>query len=114
MNTKLILAGAALSLCVGGVASAHGKSSSMNYAAPSEPIPYSQLDAYLSASPQQRMAMNNSSNPSMGATTPAATTPAPGDTAVNPMPASPTPGADSTTATPTSTTPPAAATPTPR
>lgn len=63
MNAKVLIAGVAVAAMVCGAASARTHamhrhaSGAMSYAAPSQPIPYGQLDAYLKASPKQRTAM---------------------------------------------------------
>ncbi len=55
MLTKTLLAGAALAMIVSGAAVANPKiKASAAVAAPKQPIPYSQLDAYTKASPKQR------------------------------------------------------------
>ena len=56
MKTKLLWVIGAAALGVAATAQAHG--SSGTYAAPSQPIPYSQLDNYLHASPSQRASMD--------------------------------------------------------
>ena len=61
MNAKVLIAGVAIAVMATGAASAktmkHKMSSGGSYAAPSQPIPYSQMDAYMKASPKQRTAM---------------------------------------------------------
>ena len=63
MNAKILIAGVAVAAMVCGAASArthakhHHASGGVSYAAPSQPIPYSQLDAYVKAAPKQRSAM---------------------------------------------------------
>ena len=63
MKTLLLAAGvAALALSVGAVSAASKHPAHSNVAmSPKEPIPYSQLDAYLKASPKQRASMDWSS-----------------------------------------------------
>ncbi|MFT4252396.1 MAG: hypothetical protein QM608_07920 [Caulobacter sp.] len=57
MLTKTLLAGAALAMIVSGAAVANPKiKAGAAAAAPKQPIPYDQLDAYLKASPKQRAA----------------------------------------------------------
>ena len=59
MLTKTLAATAALSMLVcGGAALAAQPKSSAAVAAPKQPIPYSQLDAYLKASPKARANMD--------------------------------------------------------
>lgn len=53
MLTKTLAATAALSMLVGG-GSALAQSKSSTMAGPKQPIPYSQLDAYMKASPKAR------------------------------------------------------------
>jgi hypothetical protein len=62
MNAKLLIAGVAIvALAVGGASAnthkKHSAATSGAYAAPAQPIPYAQLDAYMSASPQERRAI---------------------------------------------------------
>ncbi|HWU14264.1 MAG TPA: hypothetical protein VN157_09675, partial [Caulobacter sp.] len=55
MMIRTLAAGVALAVLVAGAASAAPQSkSSAAAASPKQPIPYSQLDAYLKASPKQR------------------------------------------------------------
>ena len=59
MLTKTLLAGAALAMLASGLASGAAVANpkikaSAAIAAPKQPIPYSQLDAYMKASPKQR------------------------------------------------------------
>ena len=57
MNAKILIAGVAMAALAAGGASAtmHKKHSAAGaYAEPAQPIPYSQLDAYMKASPRQR------------------------------------------------------------
>nr|MBA3811398.1 hypothetical protein [Caulobacteraceae bacterium] len=70
MNTKGLIAGVAIAaLAVGGASAkthkrhrAHKMASSADmYASPAQPIPYTQLDAYMKASPSQRASMDMSS-----------------------------------------------------
>lgn len=57
MFTRTLLAGAALAMIVSGAAIANPKiKAGAAVAAPKQPIPYSQLDSYLKASPKQRAA----------------------------------------------------------
>lgn len=94
MLTKTLAAAAALSMLVaGGEALAAQKKMSATVAGPKQPIPYSQLDAYLKASPKARASKDwwagqastgmstdtsaTTSNSSMSTTT---------DSAVNPSP----------------------------
>lgn len=121
MLTKTLAATAALSMLVcGGAALAAQPKSSAAVAAPKQPIPYSQLDAYLKASPKARASKDwwsgsastgsatdtsatvpMQSSPMTGATTPSgdmstmppATTP---DTSVNPPSNSASPSMPST------------------
>jgi len=62
VNTKLLIAGVAIAALSCGAASAHThhkKNSAANeYAEPSQPIPYAQLDNYLKATPRQRASMD--------------------------------------------------------
>jgi hypothetical protein len=55
VNTKLLAAVGAAALCAAATAQAHH---SGTYASPNQPIPYSQLDSYLKASPSQRASMD--------------------------------------------------------
>ncbi len=65
MNAKVLIAGVAIAAMASGAVSAktmkhHKTSSGMSggsYAAPSQPIPYAQMDSYMKASPRQRTAM---------------------------------------------------------
>ena len=65
MNAKVLIAGVAVAVMATGAVSAktmkhHKMSSGMSggsYAAPSQPIPYSQMDSYMAASPKARSAM---------------------------------------------------------
>jgi hypothetical protein len=97
MLTKTLAAVAAFSMLVaGGEALAAQKKLSPTVAGPKEPIPYSQLDTYLKASPKARASKDwwagsastgqaTTGMPSdTSATAPAA--PPMADTAVNPMP----------------------------
>jgi hypothetical protein len=59
MNAKILIAGVAIAALAAGGASAtmhkkHSVSSAGAYAEPAQPIPYSQLDAYMKASPRER------------------------------------------------------------
>jgi hypothetical protein len=93
MRNGLFITGAAITALVAGGASAtihksHHKShmgSAEAYAAPSQPIPYAQLDSYLAAKPSQRAAMMDS-----GASMGAGPTPQTSDTGMSP-PAHPSP-----------------------
>jgi len=69
MKTILLAAGAAaLALSAGPTfAAAHHKHMAMAVAGPKQPIPYSELNAYLKASPRQRMAKNWWSGENSGA-----------------------------------------------
>jgi hypothetical protein len=127
MMIKTLAAGAALAMLVSGAASAAPKAkASAAVAAPKQPIPYAQLDAYLKASPKARAntdwwsgSASTGMSADTSATMPAA--PTPSDNAVNPptsstMPADPAPAMpDATTPAPGSnlpdtTTPPGAPT----
>ncbi len=59
MNAKVLIAGVAVAVMATGAASAKTMSGG-TYAAPSQPIPYSQLDSYMKASPKKRAAMSAS------------------------------------------------------
>lgn len=52
MNAKLLVAGVAIAVMVAGASSAKTGSMSGNYAAPADPIPYSQMDTYTAAKPK--------------------------------------------------------------
>ena len=61
MNAKVLIAGVAVAVMATGAVSAETMKHSMSggsYAAPSQPIPYGQMDSYMKASPKQRAAMN--------------------------------------------------------
>jgi hypothetical protein len=68
MKAHILITGAAVAALIAGGASAtihksHHRSGLMSsgmYAAPSKPIPYAQLDSYLSARPSQRIPMGDS------------------------------------------------------
>ncbi|HEY5106138.1 MAG TPA: hypothetical protein VII73_05100 [Caulobacteraceae bacterium] len=64
MKTQVLFVGVAVALMAAGGASARTRMGGGSYAAPSQPIPYSQLGDYMKASPRQRTAMMAS----MGAT----------------------------------------------
>ena len=72
MNAKVLTAGVAVAVMVAGASSAKTHMSRKHhetggsYAAPSQPIPYSQMDAYMKASPKQRMAMESSGSAATG------------------------------------------------
>ncbi|KRA56765.1 hypothetical protein ASD79_17040 [Caulobacter sp. Root655] len=117
MMLKTLAAGAALAMLVSGAASAAPKAkASAAVAAPKQPIPYAQLDAYLKASPKARAntdwwsgSASTGMSADTSATMPAApTTP---DGAVNPptsstMPTEPAPAMPATPPTmPDATTP---------
>jgi hypothetical protein len=75
MNAKVLIAGVAVAVMATGAVSAKTMKHSTSggaYAAPSQPIPYGQLDGYMKASPKQRAAMSANG---MGADT-SATAPA--------------------------------------
>lgn len=102
MNAKILIAGVAVAVMVSGVASAKMHRHVMTggaYAAPAQPVPYAQLEAYMKASAKQRMAMMASGG-AMGSTeaAPSAAMPAmsasqTGATAMPPAGAAPmTPG----------------------
>jgi hypothetical protein len=99
MKTGLLITGAAIAALAAGGASAtvhksrqksHAMSANM-YAAPSQPIPYAQLDSYLAAKPSQRASMGDS-----GAQMGSSPTPQTSDTGMSPPAApdsQPSPGA---------------------
>jgi hypothetical protein len=95
MNTGLLITGAAIAALVAGGASAtvhksHHKSNRSSdgmYTAPSQPIPYAQLDSYLAAKPGQRASMGDS-----GVSMPQSSSQSSGDTGMSPQ-ASSNPGA---------------------
>jgi hypothetical protein len=63
MNAKVLIAGVAVAVMATGAVSAKTTKHSTSggaYAAPSQPIPYGQMDAYMKASPKQRAAMSAS------------------------------------------------------
>ncbi len=94
MNAKVLIAGVAVAVMATGAASAKTMKHSMSggtYAAPSQPIPYGQLDGYMKASPKQRAAMSASG---MGTDASATTT------AGSTMGAGATPDANGMTTTP--------------
>lgn len=102
MLTKTLAAAAALSMLVaGGEALAAQKKLSPTAAGPKEPIPYSQLDAYLKASPKTRASKDwwaGSASTGMSADTSATApaTPPAADTAVNPAPSAAPPSMPTT------------------
>jgi len=116
MNLKLLVAGAGVVALAAGAAQAathHASTAGGPYAAPSQPVAYSKLDAYLRASPSQRTRSDWALSPgsasaqtgaaaNASATAPA--TPAPDATAAQPAtPATP----DMSQTPPTPPTPPA-------
>ena len=61
MNAKVLIAGVAVAVMATGAVSAKTmkhSTSGGSYAAPSQPIPYGQMDAYMKATPKQRAAMS--------------------------------------------------------
>ena len=108
MMIRTLAAGAALAMLVSGVASAAPQAKPA--AAPKQPIPYSQLDAYLKASPKTRAtkdwwsgSASTGTSTDTSATMPAAdttTTTTTTDTSVNPPAASTTMPSDSSTSMP--------------
>ena len=61
MNAKVLIAGVAVAVMATGAVSAKTMSGG-TYAAPSQPIPYDQLDGYMKASPKKRAAMSATSS----------------------------------------------------
>ena len=124
MMIRTLAAGAALAMLVSGAASAAPQAkASAAAAAPKQPIPYSQLDAYLKASPKTRAnkdwwsgSASTGTSTDTSATMPATPT-AGADTSVNPpaasMPATTMPSDSSTTMPATPPTLPEATTPAP-
>lgn len=112
MLTKTLAATAALSMLVGGGSALAAQPKSAVAAGPKQPIPYSQLNAYMKASPKARASKDwwsGSAGASTGlstdtsATAPAAdptssmmTPSTPTDTAVNPSPSAAPPSLPST------------------
>lgn len=66
---KILLLAASAAMALTAVAEARPAKRSAPVAGPPQPIPYSQLDAYLKASPRQRASRNWSSAAAMGAAT---------------------------------------------
>ena len=99
MNSKILITGAVVAILAAGAASAsprhHGDASGRGkYAAPAQPIPYAQLDAYLKATPKERMAMSASAGAATGTETNASaavpsTAPEATPSAAMPAPAAP-------------------------
>lgn len=87
MLTKTLAATAAVSMLVGG-GSALAQSKSSATASPKQPIPYSQLDAYMRASPKARASKDwwagSATAPTGMPTDTSATTSKTTDTSVNP------------------------------
>jgi hypothetical protein len=124
MKFHLLLAGAAALAFCAGAASAATSSTGGKFAAPSQPIAYSKLDAYLKATPRQRAkgdwtndqtaaaaqtgtpANASATAPQSDMTAPAAPATPAAQPAAAPADASPAPAAP---ATPPAATPPAAA-----
>lgn len=105
MTIRTLAAGAALAMLVSGAAYAAPQAKASTAAAPKQPIPYSQLDAYMKASPKTRATKDwwsGSASTGMStdtsATMPAASTST--DTSVNPPAASTTMPSDSSTSMP--------------
>jgi molybdate transport system ATP-binding protein len=90
MMIKTLAAGVALAVLVSGAASAapQSKTAMTPAASPSQPIPYSQLDAYMKASPKTRASKDWwSGSAATGASTDTSATlpPAPADTSAAPL-----------------------------
>lgn len=105
MMIRTLAAGVALAVLVSGAASAapQSKKAMAPIASPSQPIPYSQLDAYMKASPKARASKDwwsgsasTGTSADTSATLPAAST----DTSVNPSPSMPADSSASMPATP--------------
>ncbi len=63
MNAKVLIAGVAVAVMATGAVSAKTmkhSTSGGSYAAPTQPIPYGQMDSYMKASPKKRAAMSAS------------------------------------------------------
>ena len=61
MNAKILITGVALAVMATGAVSAKtmkNSASGGSYAAPSQPVPYGQMDSYMKATPKQRAAMS--------------------------------------------------------
>ncbi len=100
MKPHLLMTGAAVAVLVAGGASATihkshhkaGWASADMYAAPSQPIPYAQLESYLAAKPSLRASMGDSGAPMPQSSAPQSST----DTSMSPPPSpnpEPNPGA---------------------
>jgi molybdate transport system ATP-binding protein len=90
MKTQVLFVGVAVALMAAGGASARAKMAGGAYAAPSQPIPYSQLDAYVKASPKQRAAIVASNGAAASTGTAANTSAATMTNAETPAAAEPT------------------------
>lgn len=96
MKTIVLAAGAAaLALTAGSALAAKPGAKGASVMGPSQPIPYSQLDAYMKASPKQRASKDWSSEASTGASTDtSATTSQPSESSATPPPSPATPPVD--------------------
>jgi hypothetical protein len=100
MKPHLLMTGAAVAALVAGAASAtihkphhrSGSTSAGMYAAPSQPIPYAELDGYLAAKPSERASMGDPGAPMPQGSASVSST----DTSMSPPPSpnpEPNPGA---------------------
>ncbi|HEY1415715.1 MAG TPA: hypothetical protein VGF42_07505 [Caulobacteraceae bacterium] len=91
MITRLLIAGVAIGALSAAGASAHvrhhharASTGAGAYAAPQQPIPYTQLDTYMKASPRERRAIEMAAANNSAATNASASVPAPAGSVTSP------------------------------